>query len=320
MEKKLEQKKSNSTTMLEFVLVGFSDSPRYQWFLFGIFLLIYVTILMCNGIIIVITKLDPNLQTPMYFFLNNFSFLEICYVTVTIPRMLVDLCSKKGNISLLACAAQMCFILIFGGTECLLLTAMAYDRYVAICHPLNYALIMNRKVCLQLVAASWISTIPFVIGETYHVFSLPFCGPNRINHFICDFPQVLRLACSDTFMNEIEDYAATVVFIMVPFLLIVVSYGKIIFSLLKLSSVKGRSKAFSTCSSHLIVVVLFYGSATITYLQPKTNQTKAMGKLLPLFYTVIIPTLNPIIYTMRNKDIIMALKKLRTKSLNGANT
>ncbi|XP_042531604.1 olfactory receptor 10AG1-like [Dipodomys spectabilis] len=313
MEKKLEQK--NSSSMLEFVLMGFSDSPHFQWFLFGLFLLIYVTILVCNSIIIIITKLDPNLQTPMYFFLNNFSFLEICYVTVTIPRMLMDLCTKKGNISLFACAAQMCFILIFGGTECLLLTAMAYDRYVAICLPLNYISVMNRKVCLQLVAAAWISTIPFVIGETYHVFSLSFCGPNRINHFICDFPQVLKLACSDTFLNEIEDYVATVVFIMVPFLLIIVSYGKIISNILKLSSAKGRSKVFSTCSSHLIVVILFYGSASITYLQPKTSQSKGTEKLLSLFYTVFIPTLNPIIYTMRNKDIMMALKRLRTKLL-----
>ncbi|XP_069889030.1 olfactory receptor 10AG1-like [Dipodomys merriami] len=300
---------------MEFVLMGFSDNPHLQWILFGIFLLMYVTILMCNSIIILLTNLDPNLQTPMYFFLSHFSFLEICYVTVTIPRMLMDLCTRKGNISLFACAAQMCLILTLGGTECLLLTVMAYDRYVAICHPLNYALIMNQKVCVQLVAASWISVIPVVIGETYQIFSLPFCGSNRINHFICDIPPVLKLACGDTFVNEVEANVVAVVIVTVPFLLIIVSYGKIISNILKLSSARGRSKAFSTCSSHLIVVVLFYGTASITYLQPQTNQSEGLGKLLSLFYTVFIPTLNPIIYSMRNKDILMALKKLKTKGL-----
>ncbi|XP_042531607.1 olfactory receptor 10AG1-like [Dipodomys spectabilis] len=300
---------------MEFVLMGFSGNPHLQWILFGIFLLMYVTILMCNSIIILLTKLDPNLQTPMYFFLSHFSFLEICYVTVTIPRMLMDLCTRKGNISLFACAAQMCLILTLGGTECLLLTVMAYDRYVAICHPLNYALIMNQKVCVQLVAASWISVIPVVIGETYQIFSLPFCGSNRINHFICDIPPVLKLACGDTFVNEVEANVVAVVIVTVPFLLIIVSYGKIISNILQLSSARGRSKAFSTCSSHLIVVVLFYGTASITYLQPQTNQSEGLGKLLSLFYTVFIPTLNPIIYSMRNKDILMALKKLKTKGL-----
>uniref|UniRef100_H0XPG6 Olfactory receptor n=2 Tax=Otolemur garnettii TaxID=30611 RepID=H0XPG6_OTOGA len=298
---------------MEFVLLGFSDMPNLQWILFGIFLLIYLTILMCNSIIILITRFDPALQKPMYFFLGNFSFLEICYVTVTIPRMLMDLWTQRGSISLSACAAQMCFVLMLGGTECLLLTVMAYDRYVAICNPLHYSLVMNHKVCIQLVAASWISGIPVVIGQTCQIFFLPFCGSNTINHFFCDIPPVLKLACGDTFVNEIAVYVVAVVFIMVPFLLIVVSYSKIISNILKLSSAKGRSKAFSTCSSHLTVVVLFYGTATITYLQPKPNQFGRMGKLISLFYTVLIPTLNPIIYTLRNKDIMVALRKLLGK-------
>ncbi|XP_006168782.2 olfactory receptor 10AG1-like [Tupaia chinensis] len=296
--------------MMDFILLGCSDTPNLQWTLFVIFLLIYLTILVCNSIIILITKIDPSLHTPMYFFLGNFSFLEICYVTVTIPRMLVDLMTKKRRISLLACATQMCFILMLGGTECLLLTVMAYDRYVAICNPLHYSLVMNHKVCIQLVAASWISTIPVVIGQTWQIFSLSFCASHTINHFFCDVPPILKLACGDTFVNEVAVYVATVVFIMVPFLLIVVSYGKIICNILKLSSARGRSKAFSTCSSHLTVVVLFYGTATISYLQPKPNQSEGMEKLISLFYTVFIPTLNPIIYTLRNKDIMTALKKL----------
>nr|XP_004667700.2 olfactory receptor 10AG1-like [Jaculus jaculus] len=305
----------NISTLTEFVLVGFSDSPHIQWILFGIFLLMYLTILMSNSIIILITALYPVLQIPMYFFLSNFSFVEICYVTVTIPRMLVDLCTQRGNISLFACATQMCFILMLGGTECLLLSVMSYDRYVAICNPLHYAVVMSHRVCMQLVAACWGSVIPVVIGQTYQIFSLPFCGSNKINHFICDIPPVLKLACGDTFVNEMAVYVVAMVFVMVPFLLIIVSYGKIISSILKLSSAKGRAKAFSTCSSHLIVVVLFYGTASITYLQPKPNQSDVIGKLLSLFYTVLIPLLNPVIYTLRNKDIMSALKKLVSKKL-----
>ncbi|XP_011380749.1 olfactory receptor 10AG1-like, partial [Pteropus vampyrus] len=214
-----------------------------------------------------------------------------------------------------ACATQMCFVLTFGVSECLLLTAMAYDRYVAICNPLHYPLVMNHKVCVQLVIASWVSGVPGGIGQTCQIFSLPFCGSNRMNHFFCDIPPVLRLACGDTFLNEIAVYLAAVVFVMVPFLLIIVSYGKIIANILKISSASGREKAFSTCSSHLIVVVLFYGTATITYLQPKPNQSEGTGKMISLFYTIFIPTLNPIIYTLRNKDIMMALRKLISKLL-----
>ncbi|XP_011380744.2 olfactory receptor 10AG1-like [Pteropus vampyrus] len=315
MEKHLKTEKSNMTTITEFVLLGFSDIPNSQWILFGIFLVIYLTILMCNSIIILITRIDPVLQTPMYFFLNNFSFLEICYVTITIPRMLMDLLTQKGNISLVACAAQMCFFLLFGGSECLLLTAMAYDRYVAICNPLLYPLVMNHKVCVQLAIASWVSVVPGGIGQTCQIFSLPFCGSNKINHFFCDVPAILKLACGDTFLNEITVNLAAVVYVMVPFLLIIVSYGKIIANILKVSSASGRAKAFSTCSSHLTVVVLFYGTATITYLQPKTNQSEGTGKVISLFYTVLIPILNPIIYTLRNKDIMVALRKLLSRLL-----
>ncbi|ELW67086.1 Olfactory receptor 10AG1 [Tupaia chinensis] len=229
--------------------------------------------------------------------------------------MLMDLQTQKGHILFLACATQMCFILMLGSTECLLLTVMAYDRYVAICNPLHYPLVMNHKVCIQLVAASWNTTIPAAIGQTWQIFSLPFCGSHTINHFFCDIPPILQLACGDTFVNEIAVYVAVVVFVTTPFVLIIVSYGKIISGILKLSSARRRSKAFSTCSSHLTVVVLFYGTATITYLQPKPNQSEGMGKLISLFYTVFIPTLNPIIYTLRNKDITMALRKLLAQLL-----
>ncbi|XP_075404322.1 olfactory receptor 10AG1-like [Tenrec ecaudatus] len=303
----------NLTRSVEFVLLGFADTPHLRWFLFGLFLSIYIIILMSNGTIFLLTKLDPALQSPMYFFLANFSFLEMCYVSVTLPRMLMDLGTQRRRIPLVACAAQMCLVLMFGGTECLLLSVMAYDRYVAICHPLHYPLIMNHRLCIQLVTGSWMASIPVMIGQTYQIFSLPFCGSKEINHFFCDIPPVLKLACVDTFVNEIFQYIVAVLFGIVPFLLILGSYSKIISTILKLPSAASSSKAFSTCSSHVMVVVLFFGSTIITYLRPKSSHSEETGKVLSLFYTILTPMFNPILYSLRNKDVIMALRKLLCK-------
>ncbi|XP_003773891.1 olfactory receptor 10AG1-like [Sarcophilus harrisii] len=303
----------NFTTVMEFILLGFSDLPNLQGFLFGIFSIIYLNILIGNGLLIVITKIDSTLQTPMYFFLGQFSFLEICYTSVTLPRMLVDLYSQKRTISLVACAVQTCFLYILGGAECLLLTVMAYDRYVAICKPLYYLVIMNHKVCIQLVMASWMTGVPFLIEETYQIFSLNFCGPNKINHIFCDAPPLFQLACGETYKIEVSVHVIALLFGIIPFLLILTSYVKIITTILKLPSTSGRSKAFSTCSSHLIVVALFYGSACIVYLQPKSTQSAGSGKLLALFYTTVTPMFNPLIYSLRNKDVIAALRKLLPK-------
>nr|XP_036867651.1 olfactory receptor 10AG1-like [Manis javanica] len=303
----------NVTELMGFVLLGFADVPLLQSFLFGLFLVMYIIILVSNGIILLVTKLDPTLHTPMYFFLGNFSFLEICYVSITLPRMLMNLWTQRRMISLVACATQMCFMHMLGATECLLLAVMAYDRYVAICNPLHYPLVMNHKVCVQLVVGSWISGIPVQIGQTCQIFSLHFCGSHLINHFFCDIPPVLSLACGDTFLNEMMVYTVAVLFVMVPFLLILISYTKIISTILKLPSATSRAKAFSTCSSHLMVVVLFYGSATITYLRPKTSHSAGTGKVLSLFYTIVTPMFNPMIYSLRNKDVTMALRKLLWK-------
>ncbi|KAM8971095.1 olfactory receptor 10AG1-like [Sarcophilus harrisii] len=305
---------TNFTMVVEFLILGFSDLPNLQGFLFGMFLIIYtiiyMSILIGNGLILVITKVDSALQTPMYFFLGNFSFLEICYTSVTLPRMLMNLWTQKRNISLLACAAQLGFLLILGGTECLLLGVMAYDRYVAICKPLNYPLIMNHKVCVQLVVASWVSGVPVQIGQTYQIFSLPFCGSNKLNHVFCDIQPLFKVACGDISLNEFSVYADAVFFAMVPFLLILGSYVKIISTIMKLPSATGRSKAFSTCSSHIIVEALFFGSAIIMNLRPKSANTEGTDKILALFYTIITPMFNPLIYSLRNKDVITAMKKL----------
>uniref|UniRef100_A0A8C2R8V2 Olfactory receptor n=1 Tax=Capra hircus TaxID=9925 RepID=A0A8C2R8V2_CAPHI len=286
----------NLTSMMEFVLLGFSDIPNLQMFLFVIFLFTYVITLMGNGTIILITGTDQTLQTPMYFFLGNLSFLEICYV------MLINLWTQKRHISLFACATQMSFVLIFGNIECLLLTVMAYDRYVAICSPLHYPLVMNRKICVQLVAACWVTGVPIEIGQTSQIFSLPFCRSKQINHYFCDIPPVLKLACGDTFLNEMLVFTVAVLFVMVPFLLILGSYSRITSTILKLPSATGRAKAFSTCSSHVMVVTLFFGSAIVTYLRPKSKNSSRTDKFLSLFYTVVTPI---VIHSLRS----LALKK-----------
>ncbi|XP_072648031.1 olfactory receptor 10AG1-like [Canis lupus baileyi] len=300
---------ANHTTLMDFILVGFSDVPNLRGLLFGVFLIIYVIILMGNSLIIIITKVNPSLQTPMYFFLGNLSSLEICYVSVTVPRLLTDLCRQNRNISFLACATQMYFFLIFGASECFILTAMAYDRYVAICNPLLYPLIMNNRLCIQLATGCWITGIPVHIGFTYLIFSLHFCGSNKLNHFFCDIPPVLKLACGDTFMIEMLVYEVAVLVVTIPFLLILASYVKIISTILKLPSAAGRAKAFSTCSSHLMVVALFFGSGIITYLRPKSSHSTGMDKFLSLFYTIVTPMFNPIIYCLRNKEVMVAFKK-----------
>ncbi|XP_001514059.3 olfactory receptor 10AG1-like [Ornithorhynchus anatinus] len=296
-------------TVEEFVLLGFLDLPKLREFLFGIFLFSYMIILAGNGLIIIITATDQTLHTPMYFFLRNLSFLEICYTSVTLPRMLMSLQTQDGTISFLSCAAQMCFLLMLGATECFLLAVMAYDRYVAICNPLRYPIIMSHKACVLLAAGSWISDIPVQIGQTSQIFSLPFCNSNKLNHFFCDIPPVLELACGDTSMNQLSVYAAALLFVTAPFLLILVSYVKIISTILKLPSATGRRKAFSTCSSHLIVVTSFFGSAIITYLWPKSSHSVDVDKFLSLFYTTVIPLFNPMVYSLRNKEVTVALKK-----------
>ncbi|XP_036620609.1 olfactory receptor 10AG1-like [Trichosurus vulpecula] len=305
--------RSNVTFVVEFILLGLSELPNFRRLLFAIFLVIYISILIGNGLLIVITKTNPALQTPMYFFLGNFSFLEICYTSVTLPRMLRDLWNQKGNISFLSCALQTCFLYILGVAECLLLAVMAYDRYVAICKPLYYSLIMNHKVCVQLVIASWITGIPVLIGLTYEIFSLNFCSSNKLNHIFCDAPPLLEVACGETYQKELSVHVAALLFVMIPFLLIIMSYVKIITTILRLPSNSGKLKAFSTCSSHLMVVGLFYVSGSIVYLRPKSSHSAMSDKVFSLFYTIVTPVFNPMIYSLRNRDVILALRKLFTK-------
>ncbi|XP_005363524.1 olfactory receptor 10AG1-like [Microtus ochrogaster] len=305
----------NTSTVTQFLLLGFSDLPNLQGFLFGMFSIMYVTIIIGNSFIIVITRIDPTLHKPMYFFLTNFSFLEIFYVSVTLPRILYSIWTQDRSISLLACATQMCFFLILATTDSILLAVMSYDRYVAICNPLHYPLVMNQTKCTQLAVGSWLGGLPFQLGQTCQIFSLHFCNANRIDHFFCDIPPVLKLACGDTSLNELFVFLVTVLLAAIPFLLILTSYSKIIATILRLPTAQGRAKAFSTCSSHLVVVLLFYVSASITYLMPKSIHSAVSDKLLSLFYTIVTPMFNPMIYSLRNKDVIAALRRLLIRTV-----
>ncbi|XP_068849979.1 olfactory receptor 10AG1-like [Capricornis sumatraensis] len=262
----------NMSTVIQFVLLGFSDLLNLQGLLFGVFSIIYIIIFIGNSLIIIITTLDAALHKPMYFFLATFSSLEICYVSVTLPRILVNLWTQDRTISVLDCVAQMCFFLILGATECFLLVVMAYDCCVAICDPLHYPLIMTPKVCLQLAVGSWVSGIAVQIGQVRQIFPMHFCHSNEINHFFCDIPPILKLACGDTFARELSVYAVAL-FVAIPFMLILASYSKIISTVLRLPTARGQAKTFSTCSFHLLVVVLFFGSAAIAYSRPKSSHS-----------------------------------------------
>ncbi|XP_007643897.1 olfactory receptor 10AG1 [Cricetulus griseus] len=299
---------------MQFMLVGFSDLPNLQEFLFAVFFIVYIIILIGNFLIIVVSSMDPALKKPMYFFLAHFSSLEICYVSVTIPRILYNIETQNRCISVMSCATQLCFFLIFGTTESLLLAIMAYDRYVAICNPLHYILIINPTKCTHLAVFSWLSGIPVQIGVTCQIFSLHFCSSNKIDHFFCDVTPILKLACGDTSVQELCVYVVVTVVAELPFILVLASYSKIMVTLLRLPTAKGRAKAFSTCSSHLMVVILFYGSGTVTYMRPKSMHSPGTDKLLSLFYTIVTPMFNPLIYSLRNKEVIAALKMLFLKS------
>ncbi|XP_004716472.1 olfactory receptor 10A3 [Echinops telfairi] len=303
-------KRQNQSSVVEFILLGFSNFPELRERIFGLFLVIYVVTLVGNAVIIVVISLDQSLQAPMYLFLQNLSVVEVSFSAVIMPEMLAVLSTEKATISFAACCAQMYFILLFGGTECFLLGAMAYDRFAAICQPLSYPMLMTKRAFLKLVLLSWLSGVMVATVQTTWVFSFPFCGPNEINHLFCETPPVLELVCADTFLFEIYAFTGTILIVTVPFLLILLSYVRILFAILKMPAATGRQKAFSTCASHLTSVTLFYGTASMTYLQPKSNYSPETKKLMSLSYSLLTPLLNPLIYSLRNNEMKRALVKL----------
>ncbi|XP_020009696.1 olfactory receptor 10A5-like [Castor canadensis] len=305
----------NWTRINAFILMSFSSLPaEIQLSLFLAFLTIYLVTLMGNSLIILLTLADPMLHSPMYFFLRNLSFLEIAFNLAIMPKMLSTLLIPDTAISFLGCATQMYFFFFFGVAECFLLATMAYDRYVAICSPLHYPVIMNQRTRAKLAAASWFPGFLIATLHTTWLFSFPFCD-NKVNHFFCDSPPVLRLVCADTALFEIYAIVGTIVLVMLPCLLIVCSYTRITIAIFKIPSAKGKHKAFSTCGSHLLVVSLFYISTSLTYIRPKSNNSPESNKLLSLSYTVVTPMLNPIIYSLRNNEVKNALRRTFHKAL-----
>ncbi|XP_030402306.1 olfactory receptor 10A7-like [Gopherus evgoodei] len=305
----------NHTSVSHFILLGFADHPELSWGLFVVFLSCYLIALIGNLLIIFVTLADAALHTPKYFFLRNLSFLEISYTLVTLPKILANLVSEDRTISFLGCATQMYFLLFLGGTECYLLSVMVYDRYIAICHPLRYPVLMNRTVYIGLAAASWLTNLLVLMGHVAAIFTLPFCSCNKINHFFCDVPPVIKLVCGDTHRIEITILLVALFFVLLPFMLILASYVRIISTILKIPSAEGRQKTFSTYSLHLLVVTLFYGIACTMYLKPKSSHSLNSDKLITLLYSVVTPMLNPIIYSLRYKDVTGALRRLTEKNV-----
>ncbi|XP_043731550.1 olfactory receptor 10J1 [Cervus elaphus] len=299
-------KRENHTLTTEFVLQSFSSFHEHQLTLFVMFLAPYILTLAGNIIIVIIIRIDHHLHTPMYFFLSMLSTSETIYTLVILPRMLSSLVGMSQSITLAGCATQMFFFVTFGITNCFLLTVMGYDRYVAICSPLRYTVIMNRRVCIQLVWAACSIGLIVATTQVTSVFRLPFCA-TKVAHFFCDIRPVMKLSCVDTTVNEILTLIISVFVLVAPMGLVFISYVLIISTILKITSTEGRKKAFATCASHLTVVIVHYGCASIAYLKPKSENTKDQDQLISVTYTVITPLLNPVVYTLRNKEVKDAL-------------
>ncbi|XP_004389397.1 olfactory receptor 5A1-like [Trichechus manatus latirostris] len=305
----------NQSSVAMFVLLGLSDDKELQLILFPIFLGIYLVTLIWNlGLILLIRK-DSHLHTPMYFFLSFLSFIDICYSSSISPRMLSDFLKNKKIISFIACATQYFVAAWMSLTECCLLSAMAYDRYVAICSPLQYSAIMVPGLCGKMVTGAYVSGFLSSLSQTVSCFHLYYCGPNIIQHFFCNLPQIISSSCSNPFISQMTLLLVAIVIGFGSLLVIFLSYGFIAASILKISSGKGSTKAFNTCASHLAAVTLYYGTALSVYLCPKSNHSMKQDKVLSVFYVIITPMMNPLIYSLRSKEIKGALKRLMKRAI-----
>ncbi|XP_032160683.1 olfactory receptor 13 [Mustela erminea] len=300
----------NITSITEFILLGFPLGLRIQILLFGLFSLFYACTLLGNGVILGLISLDSRLHTPMYFFLSHLAIVDIAYACNTVPQMLVNLLKPDKPISFAGCLTQTFLFLTFAVTECLLLVVMSYDRYVAICHPLRYSAIMNWRICITLVLTSWTIGVLLSLIHLMLLLPLPFCRFQKINHFFCEIMAVLKLACADTHINEIVVLGGAISVLVGPFTSIVISYMCILCAILRIQSGEGQRKAFSTCSSHLCVVGLFYGTAIIMYVGPRYGNPNEQKKYLLLFHSLFNPMLNPLIYSLRNLEVKNALKRV----------
>ncbi|XP_057564299.1 olfactory receptor-like protein OLF4 [Hippopotamus amphibius kiboko] len=299
----------NNTQFSEFFLLGFSEEPRLQPLIFGLFLSMYLITVLENLLIILVTISDPHLHTPMYFFLSNLSFVDICFTSTTIPKMLQNIQTESKVIAYEECIIQVYFYIFFAGLDDFLLTVMAYDRYVAICHPLHYKVIMKPQLCGLLVLVSWMLSAMYSLLQSLMALRLTFCARVEIPQFFCELNQMVQRACSDTFLNDMVMYLASVLLAGGPFAGILYSYSKIVFSIQGISSAQGKYKAFYTCVSHISVVLLFYCTSLGVYLSSSASHSSHSSAAASVMYTVVTPMLNPFIYSLRNKDIKGALKR-----------
>ncbi|XP_071473026.1 olfactory receptor 5AP2 [Marmota flaviventris] len=311
-----EVQRRNQTEVTEFVLLGLSDNPHLQGVLFALFLSIYVATMVGNLGMIAMIKMETRLHTPMYFFLSSLSFVDASYSSSVTPKMLVNLVAENKAISFNGCAAQFYFFGSFLGTECFLLATMAYDRYAAIWNPLLYPVLMSNRICFSLVGTCFLAGFGNAAVHTGMTFRLSFCGSNRINHFYCDTPPLLKLSCSDIHINGIVIMAFSSFIVISCVVIVLISYLCILIAILKMRSVEGRHKAFSTCASHLVAVTIFFGTILFMYLRPTSSYSMEQDKVVSVFYTVVIPMLNPLIYSLKNKDVKEALRKTLQKHLH----
>ncbi|XP_053458927.1 olfactory receptor 2J1 [Nycticebus coucang] len=302
--------KNNASYEDFFFLLGFSNWPHLEVVLFVVILIFYLMTLIGNLFIIILSYLDSHLHTPMYFFLSNLSFLDLCYTTSSIPQLLVNLWGPEKTISYAGCMIQLYFVLALGITECVLLVVMSYDRYAAVCRPLHYTALMHPRVCHLLAVASWVSGFTISALHSSFTFWVPLCGHRQVDHFFCEVPALLRLSCVDTRANVLTLMVMSAIFVLIPLILILTSYGAIARTVLRMPSTTGLQKVFATCGAHLMVVSLFFIPVICIYLQPPSGKFQDEGKFIALFYTVVTPSLNPLIYTLRNKDIRGAVKRL----------
>ncbi|XP_071970165.1 olfactory receptor-like protein OLF3 [Engystomops pustulosus] len=306
----------NKTAPFRFILIGLSNNPFLQPLYFIIFLFMYLITVGGNILIIIVVRIDTRLQTPMYFFLSNLSFIDLCFSSTIVPKLLIDTLAEDKSISFLGCATQMYFHLSLGGTECVILSIMAYDRYVAICNPLRYSTIMNTRICIQLAIGTWVAIFINSASHAFFTFHLPFCRSKHVDHYFCEMPPLFRLSCRDTLLNEIAVYVSGGLVALLAFALTLLSYVQIISTVLKIRSTKGRHKAFSTCGSHLAVVCLYYGAISFMYMRPRNSYSPEKDRAVSILYTVVTPMVNPIIYSIRNKEVKGCLKKLLLPNAN----
>ncbi|XP_007438245.1 olfactory receptor 13H1-like [Python bivittatus] len=306
--------KANKTALTEFILIGFSGRPKSRLGLMVFMVIVYSVTVVGNGLIILVITMDYHLHKPMYFFLSNLSFLDISYSTSSVPQVIANLLVDKPTMTFSMCYLQMSSGVWLGITEGFVLAVMAYDRYIAISAPLHYMIIMSKKLCIQLAVGTWVAGLVLGVIPIY-VMPAHFCGDNVIDHFACELKAIFKLICSDTSLNQVTMFTTGVLTFLGPFAFILFSYLQIVAAILRVHSAGGRLKAFSTCVSHLMVVTIFYSTAIFSYLRPQTKSVQEMDKIVSLFYGVLTPMLNPLIYTLRNKEVIRALKNLTGQKL-----